>query len=518
MTGIVDVAHFGAKSGGSDCRARLQSAFDYAASLAAGVTDFAGYAATFSVPTVMLPPGGRFEIDDPGLVLPPYVRIVGSHTVLYSRSTTSPIVTANGYVFDCEGIIFVGGNGHIKLTGSAYMQNSMRARIRDCRFNRTATGEYSLRFAPLDPAWAATSTLSMFLAMRGCYHDGCLAFQGGADDILIEDEIATWTVNDGPWINGSGSLRVRDVQGVPIYRKSEGGENIPSTNPWLKHRGSLDCTGFRFGGENGGARILHYVGGGSGADEIHNDVVRFHSNQMHCAYGPWALFEGNFPSLIVEPNSGYMPNAAVVDAEAEGSLRRLTARGLRVRMDSGAPAISTKFCRPDGSEIHALNVLQGSPAQKSTAKHNLIPAGVVDSANITVSSNLGVTVDGSDSCLGQTLTGWRAGENGGGAYFSMADVLFGVPAGTYCFSFVVRASQGCQIYPTLEGGTVIGNVESVDATGEEFVRLAWPFHHDGASTNLGIGLERIPANGLVFFGLFELVVGAEPSTEYEVPS
>lgn len=342
-------------------RARLQAAMDYASSLRLGTNLYQGFSGKDAIATLRLPSGGCYLIDgDQPLVAPPNIRIAGSYTYLFSESVTAPIMLADGFVLDVEGVGFAGGNGHIKVTGINPMANGMRITFRDCIFNETKTGEHSTVLDAVDPEWG--EHLSAKVHFVGCLHDGCLALKGGADDITIEHGVASWPVGMGPWLDvRSGNTRISDIQGVPMWMvidESTGARQwVPSAvaNPWIKlSNGSLDCTGFRFGGEYGGAQILAY----SGTPGDYSSFVRFTACEMFSAWGPWATFDGDMPSVELSTNQAYCPQAAWVDAAAEASISR---PGRRLSYSHRTDGINPMMVRDsDQTEIESLSELRNA--------------------------------------------------------------------------------------------------------------------------------------------------------------
>lgn len=500
----VKAAFFGALGDNTDQAARLQTAINYIHSQQHGANEHEGYHAVWIQQNLVLREGGKYQLSSRLQCV--RLVIIGSESELIGLSATEPLLEIDGTLNTIDGLVFSGGRHHVYMVGPNV--DGMVCRIINCVHMRTATGLASIA---LDPTvhTPLRGSFSGLLSVEHFISDGCQLISGGIDGCNIRDGWVTFDTPARPWLDMSSNLAITDVLGAPIVDPEK-----LIYNPWIRcHGGTLQCQNVRFGGEEGGAPILDYIGATT-LEAMYSNRVSFKNCWMLCAGRAWATFRTAMPSVYVDESTGFIDSrAARIDAAAEASIYEPRNQMLQISM---VPEAGIFVRDGDGSFIDVLRVVQNRGLlilEQPVEADNLSEAGVYRLDQAVALSAYNLNNAGSINYKGYAINKYITTDTTGGGSWNLAGALLGKPAGIYVFSLYVHSTGGafnCGLrYTNGVQHQLLGGKWYAKNASAVWARIAGSFYHDPVLVPGGmLGIEIAATLGTTFaVGLFALHPG-----------
>ena len=295
--GVYDVRQFGAKADGiADDAAACKSAID--AAIAATLTGTGGIYGTpdnasGSAPLVRFP-AGVYKIEssltsNAGNASLNYLRIQGNNATIVP---SAGVILFGGVGFDVkfEGLDVRGGAAAISIkTGNA---DSDVITINDCSFLEQ-TDAHVISDSTSNSTILTINRTKMIQRLSG----GQTVRLPTCDYAIIRDSwiktnsIVAFTVGESPAPSSPAKLMIENCLGVP------GPITAGTGGRWADVYGEFHATKFRFGGEDGGAPALRFLGDGVGGVSITNSSA-FSARDFIEFYGlPNFLYVNNVNGL-----------------------------------------------------------------------------------------------------------------------------------------------------------------------------------------------------------------------------
>jgi hypothetical protein len=489
----------------------IQRAFDVSKNLVEG---------GIFVPSPVYFPRGLYSISQP---IEAYsVNVHGDDATLSEAggSTVAQLLCRSFLGGEIRGMTFSGGEIQVQIYGTGV--NDVQVKIEDCSFS-----------SPTDCAVAMEDFSGLHLIIQKFRFSGPRFFRGAVDNLVIRDGFVEWIAQPADTLNLYKNYCF-DILGNALLEEILGAPSVPSqtdSHAWIRiNSGTLTCRNVRFGGEGGGAPIVHIVSRDTPSPPVtisgQRSNVEFNDCVMFCSpgitYRYWMRIFDIFPASIRvsgTPTGGLDGSSIlVVGAAAADSL--LQTHDVEIEFDRlhAQRAASGTFYSDQGTVILNAGRLAAFErreyeAEGCLAQDNLYPVGYYDpiQANLHNLSNATIVTSAVENFHGRSLTIFQvpAGSERG-AVGVVSQPLPAMPVGTYCLSLYVKSSSPAQSLLVLDGLRI--RQLSIPSTGDGFHRVYGSFWHDGrVGHRLGCTINQLAAGATVSFGFFALHQGNRPA-------
>jgi hypothetical protein len=421
---------------------------------------------------------------------------------------------------------------HIVIYGSGI--NNAQITISDCRFND-----------PSDCAIVMQDFSGIHLVVERFVFSGPRFFRGALDNLCVRAGFVEWVLQAADPANLYKNYCF-DIVGNALLEDVTGAPGVPSDTDelaWIRiNGGHLSCRNFRFGGENGGAPIVHVMSRDTASPPVTmtsptRSNVDFVDCALYCSPGivyrhwlkifdifPWSLRVNGMPRNGLDSSS-----ILVVGANALASLylthdveiefdQQMYQRGSAATFfsDQGGAILN-------GERLAAFERRSYEPIAE-LGQDNLYPwVGVYEPRQTALYGTSASVVrlwvndpTAVEDFHGRALPIFQVSAGTVRGTITDASPAFtSLPAGTYCYSFFIKCSSPVEIIVSYAGFAI--RKVYVPATGTGFRRVYATFWHDGSSgRQVQFAIGQIAPGARVSYGFYAVHAGHQPAP-YTLP-
>lgn len=465
-------------------------------------------------------PRGLYSISQP--IEASSVSLHGDNATLAQAGgyTVSPLLRRSFLGGEIRGMTFREGGIQVLIYGTGV--NDVQVKIEDCSFS-----------SPTDCAVAMQDYSGLHLIIQKFRFSGPRFFRGAVDNLVIRDGFVEWIAQPADPVNLHKNYCF-DILANALIEEILGAPSVPSTtdsHAWIRiNSGTLTCRNIRFGGEGGGAPIVHIVSrdtpsppvtiSGQRSNVEFNDCVMFCSPGISYRY--WMRIFDIFPASIRVSGTpaGGLDGSSILVVGAAATDSLLKTHDIEIEFDQlhAQRGASGTFYSDQGTVILNAGRLAAFErreyeAEGCLAQDNLYPVGYFDpiQAGLYSRTNATIVTSARENFHGRSLTIFEvpAGSERG-AVGVVSQPLPSMPVGTYCLSAYVKSSSPAQALLGLDGFRM--RQLNIPSTGDGFHRVYGSFWHDGrVGHHLSCTINELAAGSTVSFGFFALHQGNRPA-------
>lgn len=433
-----------------------------------------------------------------------------------------------------EGFNFKGGVVQLQIYGGGGIErtNEQQLRISNCTFRGMK-----------DCAIVVEEQNTIHLVVEHFTFAGPRFFRGAPEDLTIRVGFVAWHTpdydasdrqNNYCFVINYTNAVLEDLVGAPTGAATDDvawilvnggvpGIDPPATLPGCR----LLCRHVRFGGEGGGASIVHVISRDlEGTVKTTSSTIELYSCPMYAAQKHWMKIFDVFPSTIrvkgVDEAGALDPSFGVyVSAAAANSL--IGRHAVEVDLEANVSGWQGGTFRQDLGDGR-FKVLNNTLMTQFDDRLYEATSGLPDvnyfvAGTYSPEAPFTTLLDGttlltvSDSFAGgRVLPIFQAPSTGKGhVWYASPAWGDGVAAGTYCFSVYVRSINGQSTVRLNYKDRRLRQMR-IGPSGVSFQRAFASFYHDGsAGNNLVVEIDEIDPNGAVAFGFFCVSSGTTPA-------